>query len=273
MKGDYFCGVVESLNSNSLNRNSSLDFVTLKSYEYWLRMLRIVKSYPDPDDSIAIFSKERASLVLKNISDHFEMLNALEDKLPESEREQYIEQEKREQLENIISEEQLKPDETRAFMQRAFMEGYVAEKGTGIARILPPTNPFLPESGQKKQTVIDRLKAYLQRFLGTSDSVTLSIPKPKKNKKAEEIRLVPQGSMLEDVEEDDEVRRLVHNMMALDEGTTIMQIVVECQKQFQERYFSMKGNEWRHLLRDYVRKVTEQPQLQEQEVFTFKLAV
>ena len=57
------------------------------------------------------------------------------------------------------------------------------------------------------------------------------------------------------------------------EGTTIMQIVVECQKQFQERYFSMKGNEWRHLLRDYVRKVTEQPQLQEQEVFTFKMAV
>ncbi|MBO4810928.1 MAG: type I restriction endonuclease subunit R [Prevotella sp.] len=190
-----------------------------------------------------------------------------------SQWEQYIEQEKREQLENIISEEQLKPDETRAFMQRAFMDGYVAEKGTGIARILPPTNPFLPESGQKKQTVIDRLKAYLQRFLGTSDSVSLSIPKPKKNKKAEEIRLVPQGSMLEDVEKDDEVRRLVHNMMALDEGTTIMQIVVECQKQFQERYFSMKGNEWRHLLRDYVRKVTEQPQLQEQEVFTFKLAV
>ena len=190
-----------------------------------------------------------------------------------SQWEQYIEQEKREQLENIISEEQLKPDETRAFMQRAFMEGYVAEKGTGIARILPPTNPFLPESGQKKQTVIDRLKAYLQRFLGTSDSVSLSIPKLKKNKKAEEIRLVPQGSMLEDVEKDDEVRRLVHNMMALDEGTTIMQIVVECQKQFQERYFSMKGNEWRHLLRDYVRKVTEQPQLQEQEVFTFKMAV
>ena len=92
MKGDYFCGVVESLNSNPLNRNSSIDFVTLKSYEYWLRMLRIVKSYPDPDDSIAIFPKERASLVLKNISDHFEMLNALEDKLPESEREQYVEQ-------------------------------------------------------------------------------------------------------------------------------------------------------------------------------------
>ncbi|MBR6997720.1 MAG: hypothetical protein IKI19_02820, partial [Prevotella sp.] len=83
-----------------------------------------------------------------------------------------------------------------------------------------------------------------------------------KNKRAEDIRFVPQGSMLDDVEKDDEVRRLVHNMMALDEGTTIMQIVVECQKQFQERYFSMKANEWRHLLRDYVRKVTDQPTLQ-----------
>ena len=187
--------------------------------------------------------------------------------------EEYVEQQKRQQLDAIISEEHLKPRETEAFMQRAFMDGYVSETGTAIASILPPSNPFLPESGEKKQTVIDRLKTYLQRFLGTSDSVSLSIAKPKKNKRAEDIRFVPQGSMLDDVEKDDEVRRLVHNMMALDEGTTIMQIVVECQKQFQERYFSMKANEWRHLLRDYVRKVTDQPTLQEQEVFTFKMAV
>ena len=49
-------------------------------------------------------------------------------------------------------------------MNRAFIEGYVTETGTGIAKILPPTNPFLPESGQKKQTVIDKLKAYFNRF-------------------------------------------------------------------------------------------------------------
>ena len=87
--------------------------------------------------------------------------------------------------------------------------------------------------------------------------------------KALELHLIPEGSVLNDVEADDDVRRLIHNMMELYEGTTIMKIVVECQKEYQERYFCMKGNDWRHLIRDYVRKVTERPDLQEEEVFRF----
>ena len=89
--------------------------------------------------------------------------------------------------------------------------------------------------------------------------------------KAQEIRMIPKGSMLEDVEDDAEVRQLIHNMMELYEGTTILNIVVECQKEYQERYFSMKGNDWRLLIRDYVRKVTERPELQEEEVFRFMM--
>ena len=73
------------------------------------------------------------------------------------------------ELDAIIQEENLKPQETEAFMQRAFNDGYVTETGTGIADILPPSNPFLPESGEKKQTVIDRLKAYLQKYLNTNE--------------------------------------------------------------------------------------------------------
>ena len=86
-----------------------------------------------------------------------------------AEWEQFIEQEKKEQLDAIIAEENLKPEETEAFVKRAFADGYVTETGTGIAKILPPTNPFLPESGEKKQTVIDKLKAYLKRFLNTNE--------------------------------------------------------------------------------------------------------
>ena len=82
---------------------------------------------------------------------------------------QYIEQEKKEQLDAIIAEERLKPKETEDFMKRAFADGYVTETGTGIAKILPPSNPFLPESGEKKQTVIDKLKSYLNKFLNTNE--------------------------------------------------------------------------------------------------------
>ena len=83
--------------------------------------------------------------------------------------EEFIEKEKKEQLDVIIAEEHLKPAETGEFMQRAFVDGYVTETGTGIAKILPPSNPFLPESGEKKQTVIEKLKAYLNKFLNTND--------------------------------------------------------------------------------------------------------
>ena len=91
-------------------------------------------------------------------------------------------------------------------------------------------------------------------------------------KKPEEIKLIPPGTILNDVNSDNDVRRLIHNMMGLDDGTTIMQIVVECQKEFQEKYFNMKGNDWRHLVRDYVRNVTNLPKLKEEEVFRFKAA-
>ena len=186
--------------------------------------------------------------------------------------EAFIAEEKKRQLDAIIADEHLKPKETETFMQRAFKDGFVTETGTGIAKILPPVNPFLPESGEKKQNVIEKLKAYLQKFMGLTEEVEIQKPKPVQQGKAMEIQFKPASRMLTDVEKDEDVRRLVHNMMGLDEGTTIMQIVVECQKEFQERYFSMTGNDWRHLIRDYVREVTENSQLQETEVFRFVMA-
>ncbi len=86
-----------------------------------------------------------------------------------AEWEAFIEQEKRTQLQLIIDEERLKQEPTVNFIKRAFNDGYITETGTGIAGILPAANPFLPESGQKKQRVLDRLKAYLKKFLNTTE--------------------------------------------------------------------------------------------------------
>ena len=115
-----------------------------------------------------------------------------------------------------------------------------------------------------KQVENYKKNVYTNKSAGSSKKST--------GKRAEEIQLKPVGSMLEDVEADENVRRLVHNMMELYEGTTIESIYVDCQKEFQQRYYSMKGNDWRHLIRDYVRKVTERPDLQEDEVFRYVMA-
>jgi len=72
--------------------------------------------------------------------------------------------------------------------------------------------------------------------------------------------------------DDNEVRKLIHNLMELEDGTTIETIYLACIREFQEKYFSMKPKEWLHLVRDYVREVTERPELQETEVFRFVMA-
>ena len=90
MKKNYFEGVLDSLQSNKFKKRLNLDFITLKSYEYWIRMMQVSKSFPDPDDSIAIIPKERASRVLKDLSDHFEKVNAEEDMLPSAQKRVFI---------------------------------------------------------------------------------------------------------------------------------------------------------------------------------------
>ena len=94
----------------------------------------------------------------------------------------------------------------------------------------------------------------------------------KKGGKAEEIRFVPEGSILNDIEADENVKELIKNMMEPAEGTTILNIAAECQKEFQEKYFSMSRKEWHHLIGDYVRKLTKRPDLQEDEVFRYVMA-
>lgn len=85
-------------------------------------------------------------------------------------------------------------------------------------------------------------------------------------------RMLNPKALLYRVNDDENVRILIHNMMELYEGTTIMNIAIECQREFQQRYFGMNSNDWLNLLSDYVRMVTERPNLHEEEVFRYVMA-
>ena len=84
MKKDYFKNVLNGLSYSTTKKQIGLNFITLKSYEYWIRMFKHSKKYPDPSESIAIIPKESASRILKDLSQHFELLNKAEDKRPKS---------------------------------------------------------------------------------------------------------------------------------------------------------------------------------------------
>jgi len=84
MKKDYFKNVLNGLSNSTTKKQTGMSFITLKSYEYWIRALQHTKKYPDPSESIAIIPKESASRILKDLSQHFELLNKAEDKRPKS---------------------------------------------------------------------------------------------------------------------------------------------------------------------------------------------
>jgi type I restriction enzyme R subunit len=86
--------------------------------------------------------------------------------------ERFIAERQQQELDTIIREEHLEPETTEQYMEAAFRAGELRETGTGITRVLPPVSRFSPEAGrsEKKQHVIERLKAFFERYFGLRTS-------------------------------------------------------------------------------------------------------
>lgn len=84
----------------------------------------------------------------------------------------YVVEMREQELVIIIEEERLKEDETRKFLENAFREGEVKTVGTDIDKIMPPVSRFGGGNrANKKKTVINRLKAYFDKFYGIGGSI------------------------------------------------------------------------------------------------------
>lgn len=92
-----------------------------------------------------------------------------------SEWHDYVVKQREEELETIITEEKLKPEDTRKFLENAFRDGEIKTVGTDIDKLMPPVSRF--GSGgrvQKKQSVIDKLKAFFEKFFGIGGSIAFT---------------------------------------------------------------------------------------------------
>lgn len=95
-------------------------------------------------------------------------LNEVEDVMGEWQT--YVAEERERELAQIISEEHLKEPETRRFVENAFRDGEVRTTGTDIDKLMPPVSRFGGGRAKKKQTVIDKLKAFFERFFGIGEA-------------------------------------------------------------------------------------------------------
>lgn len=83
----------------------------------------------------------------------------------------FVAQQREQDLVELIQDERLKSEETRIFLEISFREGEIKTVGTDIDRIMPPISRFGGDSrSKKKQTVIDKLKAFFEKYFGIGDS-------------------------------------------------------------------------------------------------------
>ena len=80
----------------------------------------------------------------------------------------FVKKQKEQDLEAIIKDEKLKPDEAQKFIENSFRDGEIKTTGTDLDKILPPMSRFSGGSNRalKKQTVIDKLKSFFEKYFG-----------------------------------------------------------------------------------------------------------
>jgi type I restriction enzyme R subunit len=72
---------------------------------------------------------------------------------------------KEEDITAIIEEEKLKPEETRRFVDNAFRDGMLKTTGTAIDKIMPPVSLFSSDRAAKKQSIIEKLGKFFEKYL------------------------------------------------------------------------------------------------------------
>ena len=137
-------------------------------------ILLLVKKYHDThcEDKEVLISIKRAvesSPELRSkkalIENFIAGINEVDDVL--AEWREYVAKEKEKELNRIIEEEKLKPEETRKFMDNSFRDGALKTIGTDIDKLMPPVSRFGGGNrAEKKQSVIEKFKTFFERFFG-----------------------------------------------------------------------------------------------------------
>ena len=80
----------------------------------------------------------------------------------------FVREQREVDIQALIKEERLKPEETRKFVENAFRDGVLKTTGTDVDRLMPPVSRFGGGGSrdQKKRTVIEKLKAFFEKYFG-----------------------------------------------------------------------------------------------------------
>ena len=124
----------------------------------------------DKEILVAIDKAIRSSLQLRSkkelIEDFIEAINASSDVNVDWIK--FVQEQKEVDIQELIQEEKLKPEETKKLMENAFRDGILKTTGTDVDKILPPVSRFGGGRlrDKKKQIVINKLKIFFEKYFG-----------------------------------------------------------------------------------------------------------
>ncbi len=169
---------VSKAEKENINDDLVFEIELIKSVEINVDyILRLVEKYLDEKGRdkiseiyVSITSAVNASPTLRSKKDLIEQfVHSITAKSEIGKKwENFIREQQRVELNQIIKNENLAVEETRIFMEEAFRNGEIPLTGTAITQILPPTPKFSPknEYALKKQVVLEKLDRFFERFHG-----------------------------------------------------------------------------------------------------------
>lgn len=78
----------------------------------------------------------------------------------------FVKEQKEKELNEIISQQNLKAEETKRFIDNSFRDGYIKTTGTGLDKIMPPMSIFDKSRAEKKNKIIEILQKFFEKFFG-----------------------------------------------------------------------------------------------------------
>ncbi|OZN24847.1 DEAD/DEAH box helicase [Actinobacillus seminis] len=78
----------------------------------------------------------------------------------------FAQQEQKREAENLIESENLNIDAAKRYIMTSLKREYASENGTDLNDILPKMSPLNPQYKMKKQTVFEKISAFVEKFKG-----------------------------------------------------------------------------------------------------------
>jgi type I restriction enzyme R subunit len=79
---------------------------------------------------------------------------------------QFAQKEQKKEAEELINEEQLNEEAAKRYILASLKKEYASENGTGLNEILPKMSPLNPKYHTKKQSVFEKISAFVEKFKG-----------------------------------------------------------------------------------------------------------